>query len=223
MGWFSSKDTSADTTSTSVPGSSITASLYNKAQYLLSKSISDPKADAYAKQQAEQAKQDAEMKKREEKAASDKAESEAKAAKEAEKAKALAARSRFDYKELISESAKKVLATFLSILLTLFLLYGGHLAANQAIGYKVPFRILSFIYGAIGAIYIIPMSLYKVYGKGETLPYYSFLPISTYVPNGTLEEIFLGGFCYQEDEASVAARSAVETLYSDAFKKSQAT
>lgn len=203
--------------------SSITASLYNKAQYLLSKSVSDPKADAYAKQQAEQLKQDAEMKKREEKAAADKAAAEAKAEKEAEKAAELAARSRFDYKELISDSAKTILTTLGSVLLACFLLYGGHLAANQAIGYKVPFRILSFVYGALAAIYVIPMSLYKVYGKGETLPYYSFLPISIYVPNGTLEEIFLGGFCYQEDEASVAARSAVEALYSNGYKKSQAT
>lgn len=203
--------------------SSITTSLYNKAQYLFSKTISDPKADAYAKQQAEQAKHDAEKKEREKKAAADKAAADEKAAKDAEKAADLAARSKFDYKELISDSAKTILTTFGSVLLALVLLYGGHLAANQAIGYKTPFRILSFIYGALGAIYIIPMSLYKVYGKGETLPYYSFLPISTYVPNGTLEEIFLGGFCYQEDEASVAARSAVETLYSNGYKKSQAT
>jgi hypothetical protein len=51
--------------------------------------------------------------------------------------------------------------------------------------------------------------------------YYTYLPLSTYEPNGDLEILFLGGFCYKEDAASQMARAAVETLYKTAFEKSQ--
>jgi hypothetical protein len=199
---------------------SLVTSLYNKVQYLASTQISDPEADAFAKQKAEQLKQDAETKKREEKAAKAKAEAEAKTLEEKEAAANLASRSKFDSSQLIADSANGIIKATLILIAISILFYGGHLAANQAIGYGVPFRILSFIYGCLTAFYGIPMMIYKIYVKGETLQTYSFLPISTYVPNGTLESIFFGPFCYQENEASVAARAAVETLYSNAYKKS---
>jgi len=200
---------------------SLVTSLYNKVQYLASNQLSDPNADAYARQQAEQAKQDAEAKKREEVAAAEKAKADAKKEEADAAAAELSARSKFDSRKLITDTANGILTGLGSVILICFCLYGGHLAANQAIGYNAPFRVLSFLYGAIVFFYVIPRSLYKVYGKGETLPYYSFLPLSTYVPNGNLEGIVLGLFCYQENDETIAARKVVEELYAAAYNKSK--
>ena len=93
--------------------------------------------------------------------------------------------------------------------------------ANRDIGYSVPFRILSFVYGMIFSFYVIPKYLYDIYYKGETIPYYSILPIIKYLPVGNLEAFTIGAFCYQDDSESLAARAKVVSLYSEAFTKSK--
>jgi hypothetical protein len=202
-------------------------SLYNKVQYLVSKNVSDPKADAYARQQELQNKHDEAVREREEEIAKEKEELAkdeeerlAKQATEEKKASDLSVRSRFDTKQLVHDSAIGILKALGSLIYTILCLYGGYISANNAIGYNNPFRILSFIYGSIFAFYVIPMAIYRVYGKGETMHHYSFLPLSTYVPKGNFEYVLIGPYCYQEDESSVAARRAVEILYSDAYNKS---
>ena len=199
---------------------SLLTSLSNKIEYMIAKSTSDPEAEDYAKQKADQAAADAKVKEEQDKLAKQTAEDADIKRKKDEEAAALADRSKFKPKELIGDIARNILSVIGILILVFFLLYGGHIAANKAIGYKVPFRILSFLYGIVFSFWVVPKSVYDVYWKKETLPYFTFLPISTYEPVGDIEKIFLGGFCYKEDEVSSAARAAVAALYSDAFTKS---
>ena len=198
-------------------------SVFNKVQYLIAKNSSDPEADAYAKQQAAQAAQDASVKKQKAIAAQADAKTAATKADKDAAAADLVARSKFSSKELITQTSKGILIAVAVLIGLCFVLYGGHIAVNQVIGYGVPFRILTFIYGVICSIWVVPKALYDKYWKGIKLPYYSFLPISTHVPTGDLESIFLSPFCYTEDTSALTARSVVESLYSDAFKNSVAT
>jgi len=200
---------------------SLLRQITNKINYDMSKVLNDPEADAYAKQQAIQAKQDAEVKAREDKEeAKAKIVSEAKAKADA-KAKSLAERSSFSVGRAVRNTASGIITGFMSLILICFILYGGHLAANEAIGYKIPFRILSFIYGCVFFFFEIPKSFIRRYWYQIQIPYYSYLPLSTYQPVGDFETLLLGGFCYKENETSSAARSAVGTLYKSAFDKTQ--
>ena len=204
----------------SIPGTGPLTSISNKIQYLISKSVSDPEAEAYAKQQAAQAVQDAAVQRQQVATAKTAAEAEAAATAEAEAAASLVTRSKFNSKQLVTQVSNGILLAVARIIALCFALYGGHIAVNQAIGYNVPFRLLTFFYGMICSIWIVPKALYDIYWKGIKLPYYSFLPISTYVPNGDLQNIFIGPFCYTKDSSAIAARAAVVALYSDAFKRS---
>ena len=201
----------------------ILTQISNRVNYDLSKALNDPEVDAYAKQQAIQARQDAEVKARKDKEeVTAKKNLDAKAKADAN-ASSLAQRSTFSVKRALRNTASGILTGFLSLILICFILYGGHLAANEAIGYKIPFRILSFIYGCIFFFIEIPKSFIRRYWYQIQIPYYSYLPLSTYQPVGDFETILLGGFCYKENENSSAARSAVETLYKSAFDKTQIT
>jgi len=201
---------------------SLLTSLYNKVQYLASKNLSDPNAEVYAKQQAEQIKQDKETRRREAVAASKEADKLANDESDAAAAKALALRSKFDHKSLISDIATHALTGIIIAVVIILMGIGGYLAANQAIGYNNPFRILSFIYGCLAFFYVIPRSLYLIYGKGETLPSYALLPLYVYVPSSDInvKKTCNYIFCYQEDEASVKARSLIENLYSKVHAES---
>jgi hypothetical protein len=200
---------------------SVFTQISNKIQYSLSQAINDPKADAYARQQAIQAQQDADAKARRDAALANASAQEKARLKAEEDAKALAERSQFKPVRATGNVASGIIKGFMNFILALIILYGGHLAANEAIGYKVPFRILSFLYGCIFFFIEIPKMLIRRYWYQIKPPYYTYFPLSTYVPNGDLEVLFLGGFCYKEDEASQMARATVETLYKTAFEKSQ--
>lgn len=200
---------------------SLLTQVSNKIQYSISEWASDPEAEAYAKQQAKQREQDAEVEERLKKtkeagdaAAAEREESDA-------KARELAERSEFKPQRATSNIAAGIIKGFMSFIFTLIMLYGGHLAANEAIGYKIPFRILSFAYGCIFFFIQIPKMLINRYWYQIKPPYYTYFPLSTYEPNGDLEVLFLGAFCYKEDEASQMARATVETLYKTAFEKTQ--
>jgi len=200
---------------------SLLTQVSNKIQYNVSQWAADPEADAYAKQQAAQRVQDEETQKRiaETKLKSEK-EAKAKAISEAE-TKNMADRSEFNTTRATSNVASGIIKGFMSLILTMVILYGGHLAANEAIGYNVPFRILSFLYGCIFFFIQIPKMLIRRYMYQIKPPYFTYLPLSTYEPNGDLEILFLGPFCYKEDEISQMARATVETLYRNAFDKTQ--
>jgi hypothetical protein len=133
----------------------------------------------------------------------------------------VADRSEFKPQRATGNVAAGIVKGFMSLILTLLILYGGHLAANEAIGYKIPFRILSFVYGCLFFFIEIPKMLIRRYWYEIKPAYYTYLPISTYEPMGDLEILFLGAFCYKEDNASQMARATVEALYKTAFEKSQ--
>jgi hypothetical protein len=200
---------------------SLLTQISNKLQYSISQWASDPEADAYAKEQAKQRQHDAEAQERinQTKSESDK---NFKSKEEADaEAKSIAERSEFKPQRATSNIAAGIIKGFFQFIFTLIVLYGGHLAANEAIGYKIPFRLLSFVYGCIFFFIQIPKMLISRYWYQIKPPYYTYLPLSTYEPNGDLEVLFLGGFCYKEDTASQLARATVETLYKSAFEKSQ--
>jgi|Laugrespbdmm15sn_2_1035079.scaffolds.fasta_scaffold34839_1 hypothetical protein len=200
---------------------SLLTQVSNKIQYSISQWASDPEAEAYAKEQARQQQQDAETQERIDKTKS-KSDDNINANEEASaKAKELAERSEFKPQRATSNIAAGIIKGFMQFIFTLIVLYGGHLAANEAIGYKIPFRLLSFVYGCIFFFIEIPKMLIRRYAYQIKPAYYTYLPLSTYQPNGDLEVLFLGGFCYKEDTASQLARATVETLYKTAFEKSQ--
>lgn len=200
---------------------SLLTQVSNKIQYSISQWASDPEAEAYAKDKAKQQQQDAETQERINKTKSE-SDSNISAKEEADaKAKSIAERSEFKPERATSNVAAGIIKGFMSFILALVMLYGGHLAANEAIGYKNPFRLLSFVYGCIFFFIEIPKMLIRRYAYQIKPAYYTYLPLSTYEPNGDLEVLFLGGFCYKEDTASQLARATVETLYKTAFEKSQ--
>lgn len=187
---------------------------YNKVQYQLDSYLKDPEADNHARQLAAQAAQD-------KAAAERKAASDAESAADSEQAAAdrkaaldLAARSKFSSPQtVISKIAKNTLNVFITLAIIALALYGGKIEANKAIGYNIPVRLFSFLYGAIFFFLVIPKSLYEIYWLQKPVPDYAPLPIWVYVPNGKVEQLFLGLFCYTEDNYSKAAREEVVKLY----------
>ena len=200
---------------------SLLTQISNKIQYSISEWASDPEAEAYAKDKAKQDEQDAETKKRMDES-KEQGEASASAKTESDaKAQEMLERSEFKPQRATSNIAAGIIKGFMQFIFTLVILYGGHLAANSAIGYKIPFRILSFVYGCMFFFIEIPKMLIRRYAYQIKPSYYTYFPISTYEPNGDFEVLFLGAFCYKEDEASQMARATVETLYKTAFEKSQ--
>ena len=213
--------TSSSTDSSEPSNTSIFTKLVNKVQYVTSKSLDDPKAAEFAREKAIQDAQDQAV-------ADRKAKEKALAAKQLEdkdkadaKVKDLQERSQFNITRATGGTASGILKIFGSLLLAGVMMYGGHLAANQAIGYNAPFRLLTFLYGSLFFFYHIPKGLYDKYINKKKLEFYSFLPLSTYHPTGDLEKFFIGPFCYSETQESQAARAVVQSLYSTAFTKSQ--
>ena len=137
---------------------------YNKVQYEISKKVSDPEADNYAKQQEAQAKQDkaaAERKTELDKQKDQKKQEDAEKKKEADE---LAKRSRFSPISEQIHTITKTINLYAIIFVILGLgLYGGKISANQAIGYNIPFRILSFFYGLLFFFIVIPVAFVKKY------------------------------------------------------------
>jgi len=178
---------------------SLLTKLSNKIQYEVSKNLDDPEAAEYANQQKAQELQDSASQQRELQDQKDTAAAEAKKAEDEKEAADLARRSEFKAGRALGDSANEILKIFGSLVLTMILLYAGHIAANEAIGYRNPFRLLSFLYGAIFFFYVIPKSFYDTLYLKKVKHFYTFLPLSTYVPTGNIESFFLTPFCYVED------------------------
>jgi hypothetical protein len=193
----------------------------NKIQYQIYEYLKDPQAENHAKQLAIQKAQDKKVAEAKAAAEKNKTEKEIKNAEAKAEAEALALRSKFSSPQVfINKLLSNILSIFASLIIICLALYGGKLEANKAIGYGVPMRIVSFIYGALFFFIVIPKSLYDIYGLNKTIPDYAPLPIWKYVPNGWTEEIFFGPFSYVEDNNSKIAHQEIIHLYSDGFSKS---
>lgn len=192
--------------------------LYNKAVNKLDKELDDPKAEEMAKRAEAQAKQEAAVAARLEKEEKAKQKAEAKRLLAEQKAKALQERAEFNVGKTIRSASSNIITITIVIGVVMISLYGGHLAANNAIGYSPWMRMLMFIYGSLLSIIIIPKTLYEVYWLGQPKDYYTFLPLTTYVPQNRFEEIVFGPVCYEDSEKVRAARDAVKNLYEQGSK-----
>jgi cation transport ATPase len=187
--------------------------LYNKAINKVDKELTDPEAEEAAKQAEKQAKQEAEVAARLEKEEKAKQKAEAKRIQAEEKAKALQERAEFNVGKTVRSASSNIITITVIIGVVMIMMYGGHLASNSAIGYSPFMRVLMFMYGTLLFWYIIPKTLYDVYWVGKELDYYTFIPLTTYVPQNGFEEIVFGPFCYEESEKTRAARDTVKALY----------
>jgi len=97
--------------------------------------------------------------------------------------------------------------------LTLCLL-GGMLAANDAVGREVKYRVLFFIYGFIFAPFVLIYYLVRV-GLGTAPKLYTLLPITQTKAETSLGSFFLFPFYYQED---AAARKKLVAFMSECAK-----
>lgn len=194
---------------------------YNKVQYMVAKNLSDPEADNFAKQQAAQAAQDKVVADRKKAADAKNKKTEEQKKAENEAAMELQRKSQFSTpKDFAAKTSDKIIAVFKSLLFTAVALYGGYISSNKAIGYNVPFRLLSFLYGALLWFIVIPLALIDIYYRKKVLPNYAFLPLSTHVPSNKFENFFIGAFCYKEDAASIAAKAEVMSQYEEGFSNS---
>ena len=179
----------------------------NKVQYQIDNYLKDPKAENHAKQLEKEQKLRIAAEKRKEALNESTAQLKVKSAKDRAEAEELARRSQFSSPQSFAgKVGSNMLSTFKTLVLVGFALYAGKIEANKAIGYSVPMRIVSFIYGALLFFIVIPRSLYEIYGLEKKIPDYAPLPIWNYVPNGWVEKIFFGLFSYVEDANSKAAR-----------------
>ena len=194
---------------------------YNKIQYEISKKVSDPEADNYAKQQQAQAAQDkaaAERKTELDKQKDQKKQEDAQKKKEADE---LAKRSRFSPISEQIHTITKTVNLYATIFVILGLgLYGGKISANQAIGYNIPFRILSFFYGLLFFFIVIPVAFAKKYLYGTKILNYTFIPLKVHVTTGWAERVLIGPYCYQEDADCFSEKAKVAELYKNGYDNS---
>ena len=198
----------------------IFTSIYNKISYKFSQYFDDPDANAHAEEQAAQKQQDAEAKQRADAEAKKAKQDADNSAKSQEDAKSLNDRSSFSSSRAAGKISYGVWNILFSLIMFVLMIAGGYIAANEAIGYNAPFKILSFIYGALCFWFVIPRVLIKEYWYKIKPQYFTLLPLSTYKPASGIERFFLGPFCYEEDARVHAAKEAVELLYKNGYLKS---
>jgi len=203
--------------------------LSNKINHTIYTNLNDPEAEAYAKEQAKKAEQDKLVAERKAVADANKVEHDKALAKKQEEDAVKAERSKF---KPINHTgglvAMKSIYMFLSLLLIFLALYAGSICANKAIGYNIPFRLFSFLYGAILFPFVYIMLIIDMY-RGSTRHMHAFLPLMRYPkplsngemwngPSGWIERIFWGPFSYTDDGSVSldAAREEVKNMYINA-------
>jgi hypothetical protein len=198
---------------------SVFTSIYNKIIYTLTQYFDDPEANAYAEQQEIQKQQDAEAKQRADAEAKKIQKDADNSAKAQEDAISLNERSTVSPSRAVSKISSGVLYVIKTLGIVILMIAGGYLAANEAIGYNTPFRIFSFIYGALFFWVVIPRAIIRKYFYKIDLQYYTLLPLSTYKPAPGIESFFLTPFCYDEDKR-FNEKAEVELLYKNGYLKS---
>jgi len=207
--------------------------LHNKVNYLLY----DPEAEKMAKAKADEEAANKAAEKADADAAAtvkEKADA-AEAKKKADDAAAaeLSARSKFSSPSgfLKKLSSQSLIVIYVLLVVVLFI-FGGKLAANDAIGWSRPMRVVSFLYGGIMNSIItvftgIPVpimfiiELIRIYYFKMPYRDYSILPVMEYAPTSMMENLFIGWLCYTPDEASMKAKQDVAESYRAAFMHSR--
>jgi hypothetical protein len=189
---------------------SLFTKIQNAIEYRIDSVISDPEVDKYSKRKAIQDEHDEKVAENRRERAEQRAIAGNKAKqKQAEDAE-IARKSKFNYNRAKGEFGRGVLFWTFMIILIICVLFGGYVAANDAIGYSIHTRILSFMYGCLFFWYIIPKYMYRKLWLKEVLPNYALLPlIISQGPISSLGSIIY----YMEDANAKAAKIYVEELY----------
>lgn len=116
----------------------------------------------------------------------------------------------FQLKRLLKETysiAGKVVGSLFIVMLALV---SGMLTANDAIGRDTQYRILYFIYGAIGFPFMLIYYLYRWF-FGTAPHIYRLLPLYTEQADTSIGRFFLFPFTYTEDQAAIDAKTKFMT------------
>ena len=109
--------------------------------------------------------------------------------------------SEFSISRMTETALGTALTTFFTMLSIVFFLIGGTLAANDAIGRPLMYRILYFIYGGIFFPVTIMYYIYRWF-MGTAPNIYRMIPVWTTPSTTTLGRFFLFPFTYTEDKAA---------------------
>ena len=109
--------------------------------------------------------------------------------------------SEFSVSRMTETALSTALSTFFTMLFIVFFLIGGTLAANDAIGRPLMYRILYFIYGGIFFPITIIYYIYRWF-MGTAPNIYRMIPVWTIPSTTTLGRFFLFPFTYTEDKAA---------------------
>jgi len=181
---------------------SIIDKITNILQYKVYQATTDPDADAFAKEQQ---------------AARDKAAAATQASQEEQTAEQQAAtqqsqnltKAQYSATTFLKQIVKYTILAFFIFLIILFAIYTGHLAANDAIGHPIEYRILFFIYGAIFSVFVAPYYIIQRL-RGVEIKSYAILPVREGVVPEGLEGLLLSFISYIPDEYSAAAKHTYE-------------
>jgi hypothetical protein len=195
--------------------------LSNKLSFLSDKYLDDDEQREFEQNKKAQEAQDELSRKREQLQQEEDREREEKIAAEEKAAAELARRSEFNVETLFHRTCLGILKQFMGLISFLLMLYGGHISANEAIGYSISMRILSFVYGCLAFFIVIPRSFYYTFWLKKEQHFYTFLPISTHLPNGNFENFFLTPFCYVHDQYIDKAKAEILEQYKVAFENSR--
>ena len=104
----------------------------------------------------------------------------------------------FSLKRMLSKIGSTAVQVFFGFLILVLMLLGGTLAANDAIGRPLAFRILYFIYGCLGFFVVIPYYIFR-YFKDDSPHIYTLLPLTTSASESDIGRFFFAPFTYKED------------------------
>ena len=120
---------------------------------------------------------------------------------------ALAAQ-QYNNTKLVAESTSIALSIFGSFILIAIIIYGASLAANLAIGRDIYYRIFYFIFACNPVITPIVFAYTALMAlKGNPIPYYGILPISTEPATTRLGKILWYPFFYIGDQFEVKSKA----------------
>jgi cation transport ATPase len=177
----------------------------NSAQYQLSQAFVDPAAEKYAKEQAEKAQKETDLKKKEADTKAAKAKKEAEEKKKKEEAdkirKEKESRNTFSFTRLFGT----VFGTFMTIFLVFLLFFCGVLGASFATNLNLyrswPFRVFYAFYGFLFFFIVIPYVLgYRWFWKGLKPKFYSLLPMIPYHLDNRFTAFLFSWLSYKPDD-----------------------
>jgi hypothetical protein len=189
---------------------SLFTKIKNAIEYRIDSVISDPEAEKYSKRKAKQDAHDEKVAENKQMRTEQQTTARNKAKQKEKQDAEIARNSKFNYNRAKGQFGRGVLFWTWAIILIICVLFGGYVAANDAIGYSIHTRILSFFYGCLFFWYIIPKYMYRKLWLKEVISSYALLPLI--ISQSPVS--FLGSIIYyMEDVNAKAAKIHIEQLY----------